>query len=104
INLATAQAVNRSKEVGVRKVLGSLRRQLMAQFLMETALITFIAILASIGLAFAFLPLLNLLLEVQMSMDFIHNPALILFLIVTGLVVTLFSGLYPSFVLSGFRP
>src|SRR4029079_8337533 len=68
INLATAQAVNRSKEVGVRKVLGSNRNQLAAQFLGETALITIVALVAALVIAAASLPFLNRLLEVEMSL------------------------------------
>ena len=104
INLATAQAVNRSKEVGVRKVLGSNRSQLAFQFLCETAIITMVALFAAIGIAYALLPFLNQLLEVQITMNFISNYVLILFLLATGILVTLLSGLYPAVILSGFNP
>ncbi|MBL0023969.1 MAG: ABC transporter permease [Saprospiraceae bacterium] len=104
INLATAQAVNRSKEVGVRKVLGSNRSQLAFQFITETALITFAAVIAAIGIAIAVLPLLNQLLEVKMTMNFYNNSILLLFLSVVGVLVTLLSGLYPAVILSGFNP
>ncbi|MEO7293599.1 MAG: ABC transporter permease, partial [Ginsengibacter sp.] len=70
INLATAQAIKRSKEVGVRKVLGSKRRQLIFQFLSETFLISFIAIVAAIFFALAFLPLLNQLLQTSIVLSF----------------------------------
>lgn len=104
INLATAQAVNRSKEVGVRKVMGSNRRQLAFQFISETALITFISLFAAIGIAMLALPFLNRLLEVQITMNIINNSGLILFLFVVGLLVTVMSGLYPAIILSGFNP
>ncbi|MEO6541186.1 MAG: ABC transporter permease, partial [Ferruginibacter sp.] len=104
INLATAQAVNRSKEVGVRKVLGSNRSQLAFQFLCETAIITMVALFAAIGIAYALLPFLNQLLEVKMTMNFINNYLLIIFLLAIGILVTLLSGLYPAVVLSGFNP
>ena len=104
INLATAQAVNRSKEVGVRKVLGSNRKQLVMQFLGETALIVFIALILAIGITAFTLPFLNKLLEVQMTMSFIANPILILFILATGTIVTLLSGIYPAIILSGFNP
>lgn len=104
INLATAQAVNRSKEVGVRKVLGSNRLQLALQFLAETALIVFVALILSIGIATIALPYLNKLLEVQMTMSFIANPSVILFVVATAVIVTILSGIYPAIILSGFNP
>jgi predicted permease len=104
INLATAQAVNRSKEVGVRKVLGSNRWQLAMQFLAETALIVFVALALSIGMATITLPYLNKLLEVQMTMSFITNPAVIIFVVAAAIIVTLLSGIYPAIILSGFNP
>jgi predicted permease len=103
INLATAQSVNRSKEVGVRKVLGSNRRQLAFQFLSETAAITMIAVAAAIAIAKGILPFLNKLLNVHMSLNFIDNPVLIVFLVVITILVTLLSGLYPAMILSGFN-
>jgi putative ABC transport system permease protein len=104
INLATAQAVNRSKEVGVRKVLGSNRRQLALQFLGETALIVFIALILAIGVTAFALPFLNTLLKVQMTMNFIENSPVIFFIVATGIIVTLLSGIYPAIILSGFSP
>ena len=104
INLATAQAVNRSKEVGVRKVLGSNRRQLALQFLGETALITVTAVILAILVAEITLPLLNKLLETRMTMNLIFNPWLILFILAVAISVTFLSGLYPAIILSGFNP
>jgi putative ABC transport system permease protein len=104
INLATAQAVNRSKEVGIRKVLGSVRSQLAFQFLGETGFITLGALLCGVCLAAIFLPFLNDLLEVKMPTNFIGNPLVILFLISTGITVTILSGLYPALIISGFNP
>jgi putative ABC transport system permease protein len=104
INLATAQAVNRSKEVGVRKVMGSNRRQLAFQFISETALITIVALFAAVGIAMVTLPFLNQLLEVHMTMNFVNNTMLILFLFAVGILVTVLSGLYPAIILSGFNP
>ena len=104
INLATAQAVNRSKEVGVRKVLGSNRRQLALQFLGETALIVFIALILAICVTAFALPFLNTLLKVQMTMNFIENSPVIFFIVATGIIVTLLSGIYPAIILSGFSP
>jgi putative ABC transport system permease protein len=104
INLATAQAVNRSKEVGVRKVLGSNRKQLALQFLMETAIIVFTASALAILIAEAVLPFLNKLLEVQIHLNFIETPSAAIFVIITAVIVTLLSGTYPAIILSGFNP
>jgi putative ABC transport system permease protein len=104
INLSTAQAVNRSKEVGIRKVLGSKRNQLIIQFISETFIITLFAVVLAVGIASTALPFLNTLLEIQLSSSFIYNPTVLLFL--TGLLagVTFLAGFYPAMVLSGFHP
>lgn len=104
INLTTAQSVNRAKEIGVRKVLGSNRPQLMRQFLQETALITFIALILGCILAWIFLPLLNKLMHKNLSLDFIAQPMILVYMLVMGVIVTLLAGIYPALVLSGFKP
>lgn len=104
INLATAQAVNRSKEVGIRKVLGSNRYQLVLQFISETFIITFFAVALASIIAFVALPMLNNLLEVKISDNFLENPAVILFLVGVVIGVTFLAGFYPALVLSGFNP
>lgn len=104
INLATAQAVNRSREVGVRKVLGGNRLQLAIQFLSETFLITVFALSVAVCIAFLVLPSLNELLQVKVQLNFTSNPVLIMFLLIVTMLVTILSGLYPALVLSGFNP
>jgi putative ABC transport system permease protein len=104
INLATAEAIKRSKEVGVRKSLGSTRGQLVGQFLGETTLVTVISVLASIGLTQLVLSFLNPFLELKLSLDFSTNTMLWVYVGSITLVVSLLSGLYPAFVISGFSP
>jgi putative ABC transport system permease protein len=104
VNLATAQAVNRSKEVGIRKVLGSQRNQLILQFLSETFIITLFSIILAIGLSELALPSLNKLLEIKLTAAFIINPTILSFLIAVLVGVTLLSGMYPALILSGFNP
>ena len=106
INLSTAQSVNRSKEIGVRKVLGSNRPQLLGQFLQETGLITLIALILACILAELALPYIAGLLERDdsLSLSFIRHPSIIFFLLGTGLVVTFSAGFYPAMILSGFDP
>jgi len=102
INLATAQAVNRSKEVGIRKVLGSSKKQLIIQFLSETFIITLASVVIAIVFAFIALPVLNNLL--QISLEIQPSVPLITFLLSIIIVVTCLSGFYPAIVLSGFNP
>ncbi|MFI5159867.1 MAG: ABC transporter permease [Sphingobacteriales bacterium] len=104
VNLATAQAVNRSKEVGIRKVLGSNRKQLVFQFITETLIVTLFAVVLATIIAFTTLPMLNNLLEVQISAGFLTNPVVILFLLGLVIGVTFLAGFYPALVLSGFNP
>jgi ABC-type antimicrobial peptide transport system permease subunit/AraC-like DNA-binding protein len=104
VNLSTAQAVNRAKEVGVRKVLGSSKSQLQIQFIVETFLIVISAVtLASFITIFA-LPSVGRLLELSLVFKIFSDPAIILFLLAVTIVVTALAGFYPSIVLSRFNP
>lgn len=104
INLSTAQAVNRAKEVGVRKVLGSNKSQLQIQFLIETFLIVTSAVLLAAVITILLLPFVNSLLELSLSFNLLNNPAIILFLLTVTIAVTALAGFYPSIVLSNFNP
>ena len=104
INLSTAQAVNRAKEVGVRKVLGSNKSQLQVQFIIETFLIVTIAVILAAIITTLALPSVNQLLELSLSFNILNNPAIILFLLTVTIVVTALAGFYPSIVLSRFNP
>lgn len=103
INLSTAVAVRRSKEVGIRKVLGGQRSQLIFQYLSETAVITFVALLVSACLAELVLMKLNSFQELDLHIDLV-SPAFWVFIVSIWIAVSLVSGLYPSFLLSGFSP
>ena len=104
INLATAQAVNRAREVGVRKVLGSGRRQLVFRFLGETAVISGAALFCAVLLAIPLIKPVNGLLSTQLSSAPLREPGVIAFLLGVWAVVTGLAGLYPALVLSGFNP
>jgi predicted permease len=104
INLATAQSINRSKEIGVRKVLGSNRFQLIQQFLQETAAITVLAILSGGLLALLTLPMLSKLVDKELTPNLFQYPAVLLFLAGLAVVVTFLAGFYPAMVISGFKP
>jgi len=104
INLSTAQAVNRAKEVAVRKVLGSNKSQLQIQFIVETFLIVTIAVILSAVITLFALPYINRVLELSLSFNILRNSAIILFLLAVAMVVTAIAGFYPSVILSRFNP
>lgn len=104
INLTTAEAVKRSKEVGIRKSLGSARSQLVVQFLGETFLITSISIVGAIVLAEIGLNLLNPFLDLNLSLSFSSDATLWIFLISVLIIVSLLAGFYPSMVVSSYNP
>jgi putative ABC transport system permease protein len=103
-NLSTAQAVNRAKEVGVRKVLGSNRWQLQLQFIAETFLIVLASIILSLLIAWLVLPYFNNLLELPLSIGHENVLSIGWFLLAMSLAITFLAGFYPSVVLSAFNP
>jgi putative ABC transport system permease protein len=103
-NLSTAQAVNRAKEVGVRKVMGSHKWQLQVQFLSETFLIVVASVFASLFITWLALPFINRILEISLSVNLTNALTIITFLVVLSVMVTALAGFYPSIVLSGFNP
>ncbi|MGZ3810618.1 MAG: ABC transporter permease, partial [Mucilaginibacter sp.] len=104
VNLSTAQAVNRAKEVGVRKVLGSSKSQLQIQFIVETYLIVISAVVLAAATTMLALHAVGNLLELSLSFNIFTNPAIVLFLLAVTIVVTALAGFYPSIVLSRFNP
>lgn len=104
INLSTARAVNRVKEVGVRKVVGAVRSQLINQFMSESILITFIALLVGGLVAELLVPLLNSFTEKSIPTGIFVDPIVIVLLIVFGIVVGTLAGAYPAFYISGYKP
>jgi len=104
INLVTAEAIKRSKEVGIRKTMGSSRGQLIVQFLGESSLVTLFSVLLAIAFAQLGLSFLNPFLDLSLSLNFLSDGALWIFLISVTVIVALLSGLYPSLIVSGFKP
>jgi ABC-type antimicrobial peptide transport system permease subunit len=104
INLSTAQSINRAKEVSVRKVLGSNKRQLAFQFLSETTLITIGAAILAVLLVITSLPFIKSVLDLPLSFSIQDNPGIVLFLLGITIAVILLSGFYPSIILSRFNP
>ncbi len=103
MNLSTARSSNRAKEVGIRKVMGSLRSHLVRQFLTESILVTLFSFAVAIGIAYLLIPLFNDLAFKQLHLP-LTTPAFYLLLAGAALVVGILAGMYPSFFLSAFRP
>lgn len=104
INLSTAFATRRAKEVGIRKVTGASQWKLIGQFLGESALLCFTAFLLGLFIAEGFLPGLNRLIDRNLSLIDFFDPLMILLTLVGLLIVILLAGAYPALYLSGFKP
>jgi len=104
MNLSTARSSNRAKEVGIRKVLGSEKRKLIIQFLVESVTLTFIATLFALLLAYVLLPYYNNLAGKTITPDLLVQNKTLLLLLLLPLLVGVLAGSYPAFYLSRFRP
>jgi putative ABC transport system permease protein len=104
MNLSTARSANRAKEVGIRKVAGSLRSNLIIQFLTESVLMSFLSLVLALGIAALLLPLFNQLAGKQMSVLTLFSTWLLPVLIALIIVVGCIAGSYPAFYLSSFQP
>jgi putative ABC transport system permease protein len=104
INLSTARAINRVKEVGVRKVMGAFRVQLIYQFISESIVMALIAVVIGGMLAELGLPLVNLFAEKDIPTQIFLNPVVIPILLIAAIVLGIIAGAYPAFYISHFRP
>ncbi|RZK73964.1 MAG: FtsX-like permease family protein [Pedobacter sp.] len=104
INLSTAQSVNRSKEVGVRKVMGSKRKQLIVQFLTETFAVSLIALLIACVIAEMSIPSMQSLFNGQIEFSLFSHPMILLFMVMLVVLVAFLAGFYPALIVSGFSP
>jgi putative ABC transport system permease protein len=104
INLTTARATERAKEVGIRKVAGAVKSQLARQFIGESIIISFIAYLLTLALSALLLPSFNELAGKTISQGIFENGQLILLLLGAAVVIGLLAGTYPAFVLAAFKP
>ncbi|NML40333.1 FtsX-like permease family protein [Chitinophaga sp. G-6-1-13] len=104
MNLSTARSANRAREVGIRKVMGSQRSQLVAQFLTESLLVSAVAMLLALGIAWLLLPLFNEVAAKHITIGLFSRPWLGLILLALVMTVGLLAGSYPAFFLSAFRP
>ncbi|PHN05278.1 ABC transporter permease [Flavilitoribacter nigricans] len=104
MNLATARSVRRVKEVGVRKVMGAERQQLVGQLLGESFMLTLFSFVLAVGLAYLLLPGFNHLLDQSIPFDVVGSGWLLTGLLLTAILIGGLSGLYPSLVLSALSP
>ena len=109
INLSTARSIERAKEVGIRKVVGSLRKQLISQFMTESLLMNLFSLFLAFGLVFLLQSSFNRLLQSNLSISYLFAKGLSGYTILIGLLLTFAfgifaSGFYPAFVLSAFKP
>lgn len=104
INLTTARSLERAREVGIRKVSGGTRRQLITQFMLESTFINFVALLLAVGLVGLFSPLFNQLIGKQIGFVMLGQPMFWLAAAGTFIVGVVLSGFYPAFIISNVKP
>jgi putative ABC transport system permease protein len=103
VNLSTARSAVRAKEVGVKKVVGAARWQLISQFIVESFGFTLIATIVAMGLAYLLIPFYNQVTQKHLVIDF-FEPSILLGLLVVVLATAILAGLYPAFLLSSLKP
>ena len=104
INLATARAADRAKEVGIRKVVGALRQQLFFQFISESVIITFIALVVAFFLAKINLPLFNQITGKQFDSSLFFQPQFLFVSAAAAIIIAILAGAYPAFAITAFKP
>ncbi len=104
MNLSTAGATKRAREVGIRKVMGSLKQALVSQFLIESILLTTIAMVLALGLIWTVLPAFNELAGKALTLRYEQLPAMVTGLLLFGFLIGVLAGSYPAFFLSSFKP
>lgn len=104
MNLTTAQSLKRAREVGIRKVVGSAKRQLIFQFLSESVVISFIALALSIIILTLVVPQFNVISGKEIIMNPLENSLIVIVFLGITLFVGIFAGVYPAFFLSSFKP
>lgn len=104
INLTVARSIKRAKEIGVRKVVGGNRKQLIIQFLGESYILSFAAFIIAILLVILVLPTFNQLANKSLSLNYLFDIKLIVFYVLLFVLTGLLAGIYPALVLSGYDP
>lgn len=104
MNLTTARSLRRAREVGMRKVLGAKRADLVGQFLSESFIMTFLAVAVAFVFTFFLIPEFNRFAGKEIPQDVLFNPHILFALLISLIVIGLVSGTYPAIILSSFRP
>ncbi|NVK85858.1 MAG: ABC transporter permease [Cytophagia bacterium] len=104
MNLSTARAATRSREVGVRKSIGAFKTQITGQFMIESLLLTFFALIIAFGLCTLAVKPLNQIIERELSLNLFLEPVNLLLIVATTVLIGFLSGIYPALVMSGFNP
>jgi putative ABC transport system permease protein len=104
MNLTTARSGNRSKEIGMRKVIGAFRKDIIKQFYFETSLVVLTSMVLASFLTKLFLPVFNVLFRKELTLDLFQNPSLLGFLIGTSVLTALVAGSYPALFMSSLQP
>lgn len=103
VNLSLARSFTRSKEIGIRKVMGALRWQLISQFWGEALIVSLLALIAGLGIAYLLLPYYKQVFYQAMSVNMLRSPLLIVYILGGFLLITLFAGGYPAWMISAFK-
>jgi putative ABC transport system permease protein len=104
MNMATAQSSSRSKEVGLRKVVGSRKTQLISQFLTESVVLSLLALVVAVILVYVLLPGYNNLIRMDLEFNLFDHSWILPLLVLFAILIGVFSGGYPAFVLASFKP
>mgnify|MGYP000406838843 CR=1 FL=1 len=104
MNLSTARSTERAKEVGLRKVMGSIKEQLIAQFLTESVLLSFASLSVAVALAYLSFPYFTNITGIHFNFGLISNPITLGAIVISVFIIGILAGLYPAFVISGFKP
>lgn len=104
MNLSTARSTLRAREIGIRKVVGAQRKEIIAQFLSESVLISFVAMILAVAITALLLPWLNKVTEQHMTMNVLIKPFILIPIILMPVLVGVLSGIYPALFMSSFKP
>ena len=104
VNLATARSLTRSKEIGIRKTLGASRKQLMAQYIVESLVLAFISLWVAMIIVEVFLPMFGAMVKRDLQIHYLQNPLYLVAVVGFTAVIGILGGLYPAVYLSSFNP
>jgi putative ABC transport system permease protein len=104
MNLSTARSILRAKEIGIRKVIGAQQKQIIAQFLSESVLITTFSLILALGITYAILPLVNKFSGLSLTANSLGSPGIIATILAMPFIIGIVSGIYPAIFMSSFKP